>query len=65
MATLENIELVPTEFFFSRYYESLEHQLFTIYRQFILVYEERRNDESIPQVRALESAFKQSPEATN
>ena len=35
VAALENIELVPSEFFVSRYYETLEHQLSTIYRQFI------------------------------
>ena len=28
---LENIDLVPSEFFVSRYYETLEHQLSTIY----------------------------------
>ena len=50
MAVLENIELVPAEFFFSRYYESLEHQLSTIYRHaFMLVYEKRHHDESTPQ----------------
>ena len=37
-SALENIE--PSEFFVSRYYESLEHQLSTIYRQFVLVYED-------------------------
>ena len=62
VAALENIELVPSEFFISRYYESLEHQLSTIYRQFMLVYEERRHEESTPQVRALERAFKRSSE---
>ena len=31
-SALENIELVPTEFFVSRYYETLEHQLSKIYR---------------------------------
>jgi hypothetical protein len=30
VAALENIELVPAEFFVSRYYESLELQLSTI-----------------------------------
>ena len=40
VAALENIELVPSEFFVSRYYETLEHQLSTIYRQFMLVYED-------------------------
>ena len=30
VAALENIELVPAEFFVSRYYESLEFQLSTI-----------------------------------
>ncbi len=63
VAALENIKLVLTEFFVSRYYKSLEHQLSTIYRQFMLMqYEERHHDESIPQVRALERAFKQSSE---
>ncbi len=28
MAAIENIELVPTEFFFSQYYESLEERVF-------------------------------------
>ncbi len=37
VTALENIELVPSEFFVSRYYETLEHQLSTIYRQFMLV----------------------------
>ena len=40
VAALENIELVPSEFVVSRYYETLEHQLSTIYRQFMLVYED-------------------------
>ena len=40
VAALKNIELVPSEFFVSRYYEMLEHQLSTIYRQFMLVYED-------------------------
>ena len=62
VAALENIELVPSEFFISRYYETLEHQLSTIYRQFMLVYEECRHEESAPQVRALERAFKKSSE---
>ena len=63
VAALENIKLVLTEVFVSRYYKSLEHQLSTIYRQFMLMqYEERHRDESIPQVRALERAFKQSSE---
>ena len=31
VAALENIELVPSEFFISRYYESLEHQLAAIH----------------------------------
>ena len=35
VAALENIELVSSEFFVSRYYETLEHQLTTIYLQFI------------------------------
>jgi hypothetical protein len=62
VAALENIELAPSEFFVSQYYEeSLERQLSTIYRQFMLVYEEqRRHDESTAQVRALERAFKRS-----
>ena len=59
---LENIELVPSKLFVSCYYESLEHQLSTIYRQFMLLYEERRHDESTPQVRALERALKRSSE---
>ena len=62
VAALENIEFVPSEFFVSRYYESLEHQLSTMYRQFMLVHKERRHDQSIPQVRALERALKQSSE---
>ena len=63
VAALENIKLVLTEFFVSRCYKSLEHQLSTIYRQFMLMhYEERHHDESIPQFRALERAFKQSSE---
>jgi hypothetical protein len=32
VVALENIELVLSEFFVSRYYETLEHQLSTIYR---------------------------------
>jgi hypothetical protein len=40
VVALENIDLVPSEFFVSRYYETLEHQLSKIYRQFMLVYEE-------------------------
>ena len=65
VAALENIELVvPSEFFVSRYYETLEHQLSTIYRQFMLVYEERRQEESTPQVRALKRALKRSSEAS-
>ena len=43
VVALENIDLVPSEFFVSRYYETLEHQLSTIYRQFMLVYEECRH----------------------
>jgi hypothetical protein len=35
-------------------------QLSTIYRQFMLVYEDCRHEESTPQVRALERAFKKS-----
>jgi len=62
VAALENIELLPSEFFASRYYETLEHQLSTIYRQFMLVYEECRHEESAPQVRVLERAFKKSSE---
>ena len=54
--------LVPSEFFVSRYYETLEHQLSTIYRQFMLVYEECRHEESTPQVKAMERAFKRSSE---
>ena len=60
---LENIELVPSEFFVSRYYETLEHQLSTIYRQFMLVYENCRHEESTPQVREMERAFKKSSES--
>ena len=37
VTALENIELVPSEFFVSRYYETLERQLSMIYRQFMLV----------------------------
>ena len=48
VAALDNIELVPSEFFVSRYYETLEHQLSTIYRQFMLVYEDCRHEESAP-----------------
>ena len=60
---LESIDLVPSEFFVSRYYETLEHQLSTIYRQFMLVvYEECRHEESTPQVKAMERAFKKSSE---
>ena len=62
VAALENIELVPYEFFVSHYYETLEHQLSTIYQQFILVYEDCRHEESAPQVRAMERAFKKSSE---
>ena len=63
VAALENIELVPSEFFVSRYYEALlEHQLSTIYRQFMLVYEECRHEESTPQVKAMERALKRSAE---
>ena len=62
VVALENIELVPSEFFISRYYETLEHQLSTIYRQFMLVYEDCRHEESTPQVRAMERAFKKSSE---
>jgi hypothetical protein len=36
---LKNTDLVPSDFFVSRYYETLEHQLSTIYRQFMLVYD--------------------------
>ena len=60
VTALENIELVPSEFFVSRYYETLEHQLSTIHRQFMLVYEDYRHEESTPQVRAMERAFKKS-----
>ena len=62
VAALENIELAPSEFFVSRYYETLEHQLSTIYRQFMLIYEDCRQEESTPQVRAMERAFKKSSE---
>ncbi len=62
VVVLENIELVPSEFFISRYNETLEHQLSTIYRQFMLVYEDCRHEESTPQVRAIERAFKKSSE---
>ena len=59
VAALENIDLVPSEFFVSRYYETLEHQLLsTIYRQFMLVYEDCRHEECAPQVRGMERAFK-------
>ncbi len=64
VVALENIDLVPSEFFVSRYYETLEHQLSTIYRQFMLVYEECRHEESTPQVKAMERAFKRSTEGT-
>jgi len=62
VVALKNIDLVPSEFFVSRYYETLEHQLSTIYRQFMLVYEECRHEESTPQVKAMERAFKKSAE---
>jgi hypothetical protein len=62
VVALENIDLVPSKFFVSRYYETLEHQLSTIYRQFMLVYEECRHEESTPQVKAMERAFKRSSE---
>jgi hypothetical protein len=62
VAALENIELMPSEFFVSRYYETLEHQLSTIYRQFMLIYDNSRHEESTPQVRAMERAFKKSSE---
>jgi hypothetical protein len=62
VAALKNIELVPSEFFVSRYNETLEHQLSTIYRQFMLVYEDCRHEESTPQVRAMERVFKKSSE---
>ncbi len=62
VVALENLELVPSEFFVSRYYEMLEHQLSVIYRQFMLVYEECRHEESTPQVKAMERAFKKSSE---
>ena len=32
VTALENIKLMPSDFFVSRYYESLEHQLSTICR---------------------------------
>jgi hypothetical protein len=62
VAALENIELVPSEFFVSRYYETLEHQLSTIYRQFMLIYEDCCHEESAPQVRAIDRAVKKSSE---
>ena len=62
VAGLENIELVSSEFFVSRYYETLENQLSTIYRQFMLVYEDCRHKESAPLVCAMERAFKKSSE---
>ena len=62
VAALEHIELTPSEFFVSRYYETLEYQLSTIYRQFMLVYEDCRYEVSTPQVRAMERAFKKSSE---
>ncbi len=62
VAALENIDLVPSEFFVSRYYETLENQLSTVYRQLMLVYEDCRHEESTPQVRAMERAFKRSSE---
>ena len=62
VAALENIDLVPSEFFVSRYYETLENKLSTVYRQIMLVYEDCRHEESTPQVRALERAFKKSSE---
>ena len=62
VAALENIELVPSEFFVSRYYEMMENQLSTIYRQFMLVYEDCRHEASTPQVCAMERAFKKSSE---
>jgi hypothetical protein len=62
VVALENIELAQSEFFVSCYYETLEHQLSTIYRQFMLVYEDCRHEESTPQVRAMECAFKKSSE---
>ena len=63
VTALEKIELVPSEFLVSRYDESLERQLSTIYRQFMLVCEERCHDESTPQVCTLERAFKRSSES--
>jgi hypothetical protein len=62
VVALENVELVPSEFFVSHYYETLEHQLSTIYRQFMLVYEECRHEESTTQVKAMERAFKRPSE---
>ena len=62
VAELENIELVSSEFFVSRYYETLENQLSTIYRHFMLVYEDCRHKESAPLVCAMERAFKKSSE---
>ena len=62
VAALQNIELVPAEFFVSHYYETLEHQVSTIYRQFMLVFEDCRHEERTPQVRAMERAFKWSSE---
>jgi hypothetical protein len=62
VGALENIDLVPSEFFISRYYETLKHQLSTIYRQFMLVYEDCCHEESTPQVKAVERAFKRSSE---
>ncbi len=53
VAALENIELVPSAFFVSRYYETLEHQLSTVYRQFMLVYEDCHHEEITPQVCAM------------
>ena len=50
VTALENIELVPSEFLVSRYDESSERPLSTIYRQFMLVCEERCHHESTPQV---------------
>ncbi len=62
VVALENIDLVPSEFSVSRYYETLEHRLSTIYQQSMLVYEECRHEESTPQVKAMERAFKRSTE---
>ena len=42
--------------------ETLKHHLSTVYRQFMLVYEDCRHEESTPQVRAMERAFKRSSE---